>query len=89
MPKTVLLLGSTSSDSETDSFETCDSGNGSEDTGSLQNGDSNGNGKLVGLAGANHSINSVRDVKVLMKSIVSDIFDGKVESSVQCLSCKQ
>jgi hypothetical protein len=84
----LLRIGSmSSSDSETDSFETCDSGNGSEETGSLQNGDSNF--KLIpGLPGSQKADLS-KPVKVQMKSIVSDIFDGKVESSVQCLSCKQ
>ncbi|ODM87402.1 Ubiquitin carboxyl-terminal hydrolase 20 [Orchesella cincta] len=69
-----------SSDSETESFETCDSGNASEETMStdVQNGD-----------GGSASNNPLKDVKVVLKSIVSEIFDGQIESSAQCLSCKQ
>ncbi|CAG7819782.1 unnamed protein product, partial [Allacma fusca] len=86
-PEAIDESSSTSSDSETDSFETCDSGNGSEETGSVQNGDST----LIftTVPGGKSGSGTLKDVKVQMKSIVSDIFDGKVESSVQCLSCKQ
>lgn len=68
-----------SSDSETESFETCDSGNASEETMStdVQNG------------GSSSKNNPMKDVKIAMRSIVSDIFDGRIESSAQCLSCKQ
>ncbi|ODM95447.1 Ubiquitin carboxyl-terminal hydrolase 20 [Orchesella cincta] len=59
-----------SSDSETESFETCDSGNASEETMStdVQNGD-----------GGSASNNPLKDVKVVLKSIVSEIFDGQID----------
>lgn len=39
--------------------------------------------------GASAATNPLRDVKVTMKSVVSEVFDGQIESSAQCLSCKQ
>jgi len=83
-----MLLGS--SESETESFETCDSGNVSEEAMSVEVG-GRGDGDKVDKAGnsARNFPNSKNGIKVQMRSIVSDIFDGQIESSVQCLSCKQ
>jgi len=71
-----------SSDSETESFETCDSGNASEETMSTDIPAGDARGEL-------EKSKKSREVKITMKSIVSEIFDGQVESSAQCLSCKQ
>lgn len=68
--------GTMSVDSETESFETCDSGNASEETMSTRE-------------PRNGCKQPLKDIKIQMKSIVSEIFDGQVESSAQCLSCKQ
>lgn len=68
-------------DSETESFETCDSGNASEETMSTDN--------QCGRKSHDGNKLPIQDVKILMKSVVSEIFDGQVESSAQCLSCKQ
>ena len=73
-------------ESDTESFETCVSGNGSEETMSNEARKAD-DGSEEAMDCAESESN--RPVKITMKSILTDIFDGQVESSVQCLSCHE
>lgn len=74
------------SDSDTESFETADSGNASEETMST-NGNNLKTEDLIDSTETNDS--SSPSVKIIMKSIIDDVFNGQIESSVQCLSCHE
>ena len=62
-------------ESETESFETCDSGNGSEETDIPRKRDDEA------VDSEQSDDVSGRPSKVIMRSVISDIFDGQIESS--------